>query len=261
MIIDLVLAGGALIWGILGYMSGALKQIFKLIVIIASYFAAKPISNMFTGNIENFTGLPKEIASAVSLMLIWFIIALILSIISSAIIRKLFDIGGSELKGIDSIGGLLLSSLKYLAIVYFLIASVLSFKMFFNSKFPEFIKKLDESNIVAFIGNNNFLKNVETVEYPSRLSEIAVLQPVLVNIMTDCYKMNKAKIAPKFCYDLIKLGKSSKGNNVNIFDKEFRVILQDDKFRKYIMSKKVGYWIKKAKKAKKNSLKTAKSKK
>ncbi len=255
MIIDLVLAGGALLWAILGYMSGALKQIFKLVVIIASYFAAKPISKMFTGNVENLTGLPKEMATGISLMLVWFIIALILSIISSIIIRKLFDLGGSELKGIDSIGGLLLSSLKYLAVIYLLIASILSFRMFLNSKFPSFIDKLDESNIVGFIENNNFLNDVERVEFPSRLSKIAILPSVMPKIGNDCLKMHKAKIAPNFCYNLLKLAPKTKDGKINVLDKDFRKILQDPSFKKYIMSKKVGYWIKKAQKERKTGVK------
>ncbi len=255
MIIDLVLAGGALLWAILGYMSGALKQIFKLVVIIASYFAAKPVSKMFTGNVESFTGLPREMAEAVSLMLIWFVIALILSIISSIIIRKLFDLGGSELKGIDSIGGLLLSSLKYLAVIYLLIASILSFKMFLSNKFPAFIDKMEESNIVGFIENNNFLNDVETVEFPSRLSKIAILPSVMPKIGQDCYKMHKAKIAPAFCYNLLKLAPKTKDGKINVLDKDFRKILQDPSFKKYIMSKKVGYWIKKAEKERKTGVK------
>ena len=250
MVIDLVLAGGVLLWSILGYFSGALKQIFKLIVIVAAYFIAKPVSGMFAENVESMTGLPFDISKGIALMLTWFIVALILSIISSMILRKLFDLGGSELKGIDSIGGLLLSSVKYLAVMYFLIASILSFKMFFNAKFPEFINKMEESNIVTFVENNNFLKNVETVEYPSRLSEIAVLEPVLVNIVKDCYQMAKAKVAPKFCSDLMKMGQKNKGKSVNIMDKELRSMLQDPIFKKFIMGDKVGRWIEQAKKNK-----------
>jgi hypothetical protein len=230
-------------------------------VIIASYFAARPISAMFTENVESFTGLPKEISNAIALMISWFIIALILSIISSAIIRKLFDLGGSELQGIDSIGGLLLSSIKYLAIIYLLIATILSFKMFFKNKFPEFVENLDKSNIVGFIENNNFLRDVETIEYPSRLSQIAVLPSVLPQIMEDCYKMNKAKIAPKFCSDLNKVAQTSRGDKVNILDKDFRAILQDSTFKKYIMSKKVENWIKNAKKTENTKLITPKTKK
>jgi len=250
MVIDLVLAGGVLLWAFLGYLSGALKQIFKLVVIIAAYFLARPISKMFGSDVESITGLPIEISNGIALMLAWFVIALILSIISSAILRRLFDLGGNELQAIDSIGGMLLSSVKYIAVIYFLIAAILSFKMFFNDKFPEFMNKMEESNVVTFVENNNFLKNVETVEYPSRLTQIAVLQPVLGQIVNDCVKMDKAKVAPKFCYDLLKIGMKNKGQKVNIMDKDLRSMLQDASFKKYIMSEKVGHWIDKAKQKK-----------
>ena len=251
MIIDAVLFAGLLLWAIMGYMSGALKQIFRLIVVIAAYFAARPVSEMFVNDVVKFTGFPFDLSKALALMGAWFILALILSIISSFIIRKLFDLGGNELKNIDAIGGILLSSLKYITIVYLVFAAVLSYKTLIKRKFPEFYKKIDQSNIAGFIENNNMLKNVGSIKYSSRLSEISLYPSVMQKIGNDCYKMHQAKVAPPFCYKLLKLSSAkNKKGRINPLSKEFRNILQDKSFQKYITGKKVGYWLKKAKNGK-----------
>ncbi len=255
MIIDIVILVGALLFAILGYLSGAIRQILKIVVIVASYFIAKNYYTIIEPFISDNFEIPPKISMVIAMFIIWIIVSIILSIISNFIMNRIFYSGKEILIGVDRFAGALISLAKYMIVVYLIFSTILNFKYIIGEHKQAVINKLDQSYIVGFIDNNNLLKNTTFVGYPARLSEISVLPEVMFNIGLDCHTLSKINLAPGFCLKLISLAESQK--EVNILDKRFREIVQDEKFREYIMSEKVELWIEraKAKKAEKNEQK------
>ena len=258
MVIDISILVGALLFAVLGYFSGALRQVFKIIVVVAAYFIAKSYSYLLEPFITSNLGTPSNISKVLAQFSVWFVVAMVLSIISGLIIRKIFYAGDEMLKGIDQIGGSIISLTKYMLIIYIVFATILSFRTILTEHKPIILDKIDESMIVGFIDNNNFLKDTHWIGYSSRLSEISVYQEVMINIGVDCHALNQAKVAPAFCLNLLKIAASNQ--EVNILDKRFREIVQDEKFQNYIMSDKVKHWIAFAKKKRAKEKKSEKKK-
>ncbi len=245
MIIDLSIAGIVVFFGILGYFSGALKQIFKIVAIVAAYFLAKFAANAFYMSVAEKYKVPEQIAYIITSAIAWFIIALILSIIVSVVIKLIHKSGGDTLRGVDRFGGLMLAAIKTIVFLYLSIGAMSSYKLVTEKKFPEMAKNLDKSILVGFVEENNMVKKLFWIDYTSRLADISLLPEVQSKLSNDPAFgaiLNK----PQYKEQIERIGQKGVSQSL-LNDKLTRELMQDKDFQKYIVSEKVEGWIKDAK--------------
>ncbi|MBN2694373.1 CvpA family protein [bacterium] len=238
MFIDLAILGYLILFGVFGYFSGALKQIFKLITLVLAYILAKPMAGLFYLKVAEGFKIPDQAAFFASTFISWIVLSIIFSIISSIIIRFLKNLGKGELSGVDSFAGLVVSLLKNLAITYVVLGIAASFNLVTFMKYKDGYDYSKKSIIYNFVENNNSVKNIFWIGYTSRLADFSLL-PGVQNYVANDVEFAKIINKPEYSEAIKKNGKNIKNANNLMRDETTQKIIKDPDFQKYMMSEKI----------------------
>ncbi len=249
MFIDLAILGYLILFGVFGYFSGALRQIFKLITLVLAYILSKPVAGLFYHKVAEGFKIPDQAAFFASTFVSWILLSIIFSIISSFIIRFLKNLGKGELSGVDSFAGLVVSLLKNSVIVYFLFGVVASFNLVTFTQYKSGYDYSKKSIIYTFVENNNMVKNIFWIGYTSRLADFSLLDGVQNYVANDS-EFAKIVNKPEYAEDLKKQGKNIKDPKSMMRDETTQKIIKDPDFQKYMMSEKISKLIEEEKRKK-----------
>lgn len=248
MIFDLIVAGIILLFAIFGYFSGALKQIFKIGVLILAYVLSKPASLYLLPILEEHVSLPKEIAPLIARSIALFLLAIIFGIIAMILVKLLYKVGDEGLAFVDRLGGIVLSALKAGIMIYLIFGVILTYRLTIESKGwvkPEFFNK---SFTLGLIENNNLAKKFFWIDYTGRLSDCSLFPDIQMKMAQD-KKLEIILMKPEY-QKYFKDGAPKGGGN--IMNSPFaREIIQDKDFQTYIMSDQITEWLDEAKKGRK----------
>jgi uncharacterized membrane protein required for colicin V production len=111
MLIDVLCIGFCLLYGLFGWFSGGLIQVFKIGAMIAAYFGAIWIEPLLTEILVEQTGIESVLFSWGSLLVSWIVIYLILDVLLNLLIKTMRQ-ASDGLTRADRILGMIIGLLK-----------------------------------------------------------------------------------------------------------------------------------------------------
>lgn len=166
MIIDVVCAAFCLVYAVLGFLSGGLKQLVKLVAVILAFFSANWASPIFASILSQYIKISSNYLEIIALLVAWICFYIIFSIIGRIFARMLYE-ASETISGLDNIVGMILGLAKALVIIFLLSWVVNSYRSTIIHHRPESRQTLNESYVMKTASKVNSLSDVlpdETVD-------------------------------------------------------------------------------------------------
>ena len=184
MAVDIVFLAGAIVFAILGYFSGALRQLARLACLVLGYAAARVAGIFLADPLAASTGWAPATAKVVITFGGWLAAFLILSAIARMIIKSMVE-DDEDAHTIDSLLGAVLGTIKYGVIAFLVVclASSVAGRQpdhVFNETFG-----LDESIAGQLAQQHNLLSMVSPEQVGSAMETVRGLDELLVSAAGD----------------------------------------------------------------------------
>lgn len=122
--IDLIILGAILIFGLLGAVAGAAQQIAQLAGLVAAYLCARPLGRWAGPHLAHAMQIPQLFGVLAATLLVFIVVLVATRIIVTAALRRLMARKDQKERGLDRTLGLAFGALKVAAISYVLVSAL-----------------------------------------------------------------------------------------------------------------------------------------
>ena len=125
MTIDLILLGLALLFAVLGGLTGGARQIAHLVAITVAWFVSRKLGPLLGPPMaEALGGAPLLLGTLASSMVLFLVVLVAVRYVLTALLKRLFGARDAEHRGVDGALGFVLGGLKVVLIAYVLLSAL-----------------------------------------------------------------------------------------------------------------------------------------
>jgi membrane protein required for colicin V production len=124
--VDLIVLGALLLFGVLGGLAGAAKQIAQVLGMVAAYASARPLGTLFGPQLARELGTPELLGVIATTLLVFIAVLVIVRILLTALLQRILSGKDPADRGLDRGLGFALGAAK-VGFICYLVLSGLAF--------------------------------------------------------------------------------------------------------------------------------------
>lgn len=167
--IDLAVAVFLLFFGVMGLISGAIRQLAHLGGLLAAFLGARPLAQILAPIASKELGYPPLFTSIVCTFLLFFALYVLGMLITKVILTKAFPDG--EQGALNRFGGMLLGAGKVGLILFVILSGLVFLEKPIGARFREVRKETQASIAMALARRYNVFTSMPQLEGLSKLAE------------------------------------------------------------------------------------------
>lgn len=158
--IDMIVILLLILFVFLGYISGFILQVIRIIAMFFSFFIALRCSLFLSSYFPSFLKEYPDIKNLLFISIIWFLSYFIINLISTIIVNKIRG-GSKSFSATDRFVGSIFGFIKGLVVIYLILGYLIVYNEPVKKLIPEFEKYTKNSIIVQFISKYNLLEKLK----------------------------------------------------------------------------------------------------
>ncbi len=169
--IDLAVAVFVLFFGVMGLISGAIRQLGHIGGLVAGYAGARPLAQLVAPWASKELGYPPLFTNIACTFLLFFGLYVVGTLVTRVVLTKLFPDG--EHGALNRFGGLMLGAGKVALILFVILSGVVFLEKPVGQHFKAARKELKDSIAMALARRYNAFTGIPQLEGLSKLAEAA----------------------------------------------------------------------------------------